>query len=157
MTWPSSPRPPSPGASREIWDNLRGCPSGAQHLGRSFLFSPELPLSLGRRGREGWEDKLKSTPGQQGSWPRAQSGNLSEGPPPSQPSHNAPGAPADKAGQLGRGPYDGNRGEACLSLRAVRGNSCSVKCRQIRQKQLRPGAYFPPLFFSVVLFQFPSY
>lgn len=74
-------------------------------------------------------------------------GTSGEGLPPSQFSHNAPGASADKNGLCSLEERDRNRQETCLFLRAVRGNSCSVKCRLIREKQPRPGAYFPLQFF----------
>lgn len=79
-------------------------------------------------------------------------GTSGEGLPPSQFSHNAPGASADKNGLCSLEERDRNRQETCLFLRAVRGNSCSVKCRLIREKQPRPGAYFPLQFFFFYCF-----
>lgn len=83
-------------------------------------------------------------------------GTSGEGLLPSQFSHNAPGASADKNGLCSLEERDRNRQETCLFLRAVRGNSCSVKCRLIREKQPRPGAYFPLQFFFFLLFCFSS-
>lgn len=64
---------------------------------------------------------------------------------------------ADKNGLCSLEARDRNRRETCLFLSAVRGNSCSVESRPIREKQSRPRADFPlrRSNFCFVLFSVP--